>query len=98
MADANSENVPASDLPKCSSCGEEITPLPRSGSEEVVVNISGMVGIVDTGQLYMGQICESCHKFFCAMCCVHIFTKTGEMDKCDQCGGHLVPLTSLNLP
>jgi len=87
-----------SNLPKCFSCGSEILPLPKSNSDTVIVNQGGMISEIDMGQLYQGQICESCRRVFCTSCWVKNMGTPDRLDVCNECGGHLVPLTSKNLP
>jgi hypothetical protein len=89
--------MPSMDLPKCDSCGKEIPLLPKSKGEDIV-NIGGIIGVIDMGQLYMGQICESCHHIICTSCWVSEIAAPESFDKCSKCGGHLVCLSSKNIP
>ena len=93
-----SEGNSAGVSPKCVSCGKEILPLPKAKADQNVVSLGGVVGVIDSGVLYQGMICETSRHIFCTGCWVAKITVGERMDECSMCGGHLIPLTSKNIP
>jgi hypothetical protein len=87
-----------SNLPKCASCGKEISKVAGTG-ENIKLNIDGKK--LDVGTLYNGKICWDCRQILCLNCIMDFVVSKNKFDaleKCQICGGEMLPLSSKVLP